>query len=164
MPSPIPTYSGLCIGVLTLLPVDEVFTQFAPYGFTKSGFISFLNALGCPHLTMPDGTKMIDIVSFQVAIKALSRYGGDGFDATKMPRGASFAKEPEKHFEHWKAVLGELRYGADFSVQKLPSNARSVFTTARDRIAMGLSQRTGMSVSNFRSNVSRSVDRYNPDD
>lgn len=159
--------TGIKIGVLTLVSFDDIFSQFAPYGFKRKGFLLFLNAIGVPFMEMPDGTRLIDISSFQLGVKAALRYGAPNFICPNAPahrtnstsglKNSRASLTAADYLDNWKELLGEIKFSAEVNIESLPPDTKEVFEAARDRIAMGFAHLTATSVSSVRSTFKKNA-------
>lgn len=113
----VPTFTGISIGAgCILVPIESLYEQFAPFGVTMYGFRKFLKAMTIPMTRMPGGVDLVDLLTFQLAFRALNRLGSPDYyfpghyliKNNEKPRHA----QPKVDLSPaaWKAALSELLY------------------------------------------------------
>lgn len=144
----------LCVGAGTVM-IDEreLFKQFAPFGVSFIAFRKFRRAMGVTAVFMPDGTVLVDLLSFQIMMRGLNAIGnGDilfpGFTqrswernskkkpahtTTKMPTPA-FIKANLKDFVMELLLARRLDYARNTKLTK------EALDRACNRITLALAQ------------------------
>jgi len=135
---------------LRLVSVDVLAEQFAPFGMTRRGFIMWMRALGVVSLEMPDGTLLIDLFDFQLALRVVKRIGSRPLVCTPNSPSNKKRREhkgttrltAEEFRAHWKDAVNELLAARDIDYTFTPVEVREAFDLAANRITMALAQLT----------------------
>lgn len=134
---------------------DDLFREgnFAAFGFTKVGFRKWVRALGVPMMRTPSGMRLIDIVSLQLALRAVNRIGQKDFLCPGCPelrknRGKNFTTSLSvEYFKgHWKEFVSELLYAQRVNWGKVTEEHNAAFEAAAERISLALAQQYGEEV------------------
>ena len=119
---------------------EEYFTkELMPVGLTRKGFRAFCRCLSVPLIHI--GNKVfIDISSFQLALKAITRVGqpdfyAPGCRALKRNKWKGVKELDKEYFEkNWESVLAELLVGRMNNGMKSPQEVTDLARKAAGRI------------------------------
>lgn len=118
---------------------------------TRRGFIMWLRALGVVFLEMPDGTYLVDLFDFQLALRVVKRIGSRPI--VLVPGCPTINRKtkstdkvtrlsPEEFRAHWKDAVDELLAARNIDYTYTPVEVRAHFERASERIATALAQLT----------------------
>lgn len=129
-----------------LVHFRDLYSRFAPFGYTESQFRKFLRALGCPCLVTPSGDAFVNLLAFQIAINAATRIGARDFYSP----GASSNAKPSPHrtrtlssdyvHSNFLELISELLCARKTDHALNTPAVRSAFHTAASRLAASLTR------------------------
>lgn len=126
-------------GGLRLFSEEYFIKELAPVGMSTKGFRSFCRSLKVPLIFIGDNV-FVDLSSFQLAIKAITRVGQPDFfvPGCKPLRRNKWkgAKELDREYfeKEWENVLAELIAGRKNSGMKTPTEVTDLARRAAKRI------------------------------
>lgn len=148
--SPTDTLSAISLGSGILLVRDsDLFTRFAPYGFTLPEFRNWRRALGCPAMVMPNGEEFVDLHCFRLAIRLALRFGASDFKVGKS------STTPEEYAQNWRLVMADILASRNEDYAVNTEEVRAGLEKAANRCALFLAQFTGKAVSEAAAERSR---------
>lgn len=86
--------SGITLGAgLRFVAEGTLVSQFAPFGFTRRSFRTFMRALGVPHILTPSGIRLYSLYAVFVALQAISTigtapFGVGGYSRDRLTKAA----------------------------------------------------------------------------
>lgn len=137
---------------IVLLPASCLYQHFAGFGLTPEGFTAFRRAIGVPAIIMPDGTELIDLDVFKLAIKELARYGNNDFNVPEEGNKA-FGSRIHRHEKEWKQVVVELMVHRLLDSNRSVREVEAQINASMNRLRMMLSARADITFSNYRACV-----------
>lgn len=122
---------------------DDLFEQFAPFGFTKRSFALLLEALGVPRMHMPNGMKIVDIEVFRLGMKFVTALGRPDFLSPgykgKRPMGSVTQISEQEFASRWRRTLKEYLGAREMGFRDNPAELRYSTERAMQRLAMQVS-------------------------
>lgn len=150
--NPSPRQAGvttITIGAGThLVHFRDLYSRFAPFGYTQNQFRLFLRALGCPLLVTPTRERFVNLLSFQLAINAATRIGQKNFhspgaypnDSRKDHPDAVRTLSPAYVNDHFLDLISELLCARKTDHALNTTAVRSAFHDAATRLAASLTR------------------------
>lgn len=148
MPSATSKITAISLGPGCLLvAATDLLARFEPFGMTRTGFDLLLKGLGVPKIIAPDGTALVDYLSFQIAFRTISRIGQPDFHMPGAPHvrrgnykaaGGVIRMDPHTLAHHWREILSELYFARRIDHTKTGPEQRSAYETAVRRMSVAL--------------------------
>lgn len=139
--------SGISIGDgITMVPEDELYTVFAPWGWTREQFISLVRALSLPYLVSPLKVKFYWLEAMQFSFVLVLGFNQPDFYAPGAELGeeSRYARKyitPAILRDRWKEAINELATirHFDFSAST-PQQTKLVCEKVQERMATWMAQ------------------------
>jgi len=137
---------------LTAVSQDDIYRQLSIFGLSKNGVSSLLkNSLHVPRIHMPNREKLVDIVSLQLAWRAVNRIGSGDFympghpSVTKgrVPSDSRTSITPQEFYDKYPIWISELMYARQLDYRQFTHEMQRSFHRAAERMSFAMSRMVG---------------------